>query len=154
MDHNYYMGLALELSWKALANGDLPVGSLIVRDNKVIGSGSNHARSINDPVSHGEIEAIRDACRNLGTTNHHGASCYTVMEPCPMCCWALLEAGVSQVILGARHAEMRRTEYGDYSLEKLVEMTGRELEVITDVRTSECEALRRSDPNWVEPESP
>ena len=71
-----------------------------------------------------------------------------------MCCWALLEAGVSQVILGARHAEMRRTDYGDYSLEKLVEMTGRELEVVTDIRTSECEALRRSDPYWAEPESP
>ena len=151
MDHDYYMGLALELSRKALANGDLPVGSLIVRDNKVIGSGSNHARSINDPVSHGEIEAIRDACHSLGTTDLSDASCYTVMEPCPMCCWALLEAGVSQVILGARHAEMRRTDYGGYSLEKLVEMTGRELDVVTRIRTAECEALRRSDPKWIEP---
>ena len=151
MDHDYYMGLALDLSRKALENGDLPVGSLIVRDNKIIGSGSNQARSTNDPVSHAEIEAIRDACRNLGTTDLGGASCYTVMEPCPMCCWALLEAGVSQVILGARHAGMRRTDYGGYALEKLVEMTGRELDVVTGIRTAECEALRRSDPKWIEP---
>ena len=151
LDHNHFMGLALELSRQALALGNVPVGSVIVRDGEVIGSGFNQARSGNDPTSHGETEAIRDACRRLGTTDLSGSTCYTAMEPCPMCCWALLEAGVVRLVLGARHADMRRTDYGRYSVETFLELAGREMVVVTGVRTAECEALRRSDPGWVEP---
>ena len=95
---------------------------------------------------------IRDACRRLGTTDLSGATCYTAMEPCPMCCWALLDAGVIRLVLGARHAGMRRRDLGRYSVEAMLEMIGHDMEVITGVRTSECEALRRGDPGWVEPE--
>ena len=70
-----------------------------------------------------------------------------------MCCWALQEARVARVVLGARHAEMRRVEFGGYSLEKLLELTGRSMAIVTGVRTAECEALRRSWSGWVEPES-
>ena len=150
-EHNHFMGLAIELSKKAMALDNVPVGSVIVRDGKVIGSGYNQAKSGNDPTSHGETEAIRDACRKLGTTDLSGATCYTAMEPCPMCCWALLEAGVNRLVLGARHAKMRRTDLGRYSVEELLAMTDRKMEVITSVRTAECEALRRSYPGWVEP---
>ena len=150
-DHDHFMGLAIELSKKALDLGNVPVGSVIVRDGAVIGSGYNQARSTNDPTSHGETEALRDACRRLGTTDLSGATCYTAMEPCPMCCWALLEAGVVRLVLGARHADMRRTDYGRYSVETFLELAGREMLVVTGVRTAECEALRRSDPGWVEP---
>ena len=151
-EHSHFMGLAIELSKKAMALGNVPVGSVIVRDGKVIGSGHNQAKSGTDPTSHGETEAIRDACRKLDTADLSGATCYTAMEPCPMCCWALLEAGVSRLVLGARHAEMRRTDYGHYSVEGLLSMTDRKMEVVTGVRTAECEALRRSYPGWVEPE--
>ena len=68
-----------------------------------------------------------------------------------MCCWALREAKVSRLVLGARHAEMRRVDYGAYAVESLLEMTGGTLEIVTGIRTAECEALRRSDPTWVEP---
>lgn len=151
MEHEDFMKQALDLSRKAMAAGNLPVGSLIVRDGTVIGAGYNQARTTNDPTSHAEIEALRDACRRLAVTDLRGATCYTVMEPCPMCCWALLEAGISRLVLGARHAAMRRTDYGAYSVEKLLAMTGRRMEIVSGVRTAECEALRRSDPNWVEP---
>ena len=150
-DHDRFMDMAIALSRKAMDEGNVPVGSVIVRDGDVIGSGHNRARSTNDPTSHGETEAIRDACRRLAATDLSGSTCYTAMEPCPMCCWALMEAGVGRLVLGARHAGMRRTDYGPYSVEALMDMTGRRMEVVTGVRTAECEALRRSDPNWVEP---
>ena len=150
-DHHHFMGLALDLSRQALALGNVPVGSVIVRQGQVIGSGINRARSDNDPTSHGETEAIRDACRRLGTTDLSGSTCYTAMEPCPMCCWALSEARISRLVLGARHAGMRRPDYGRYAVESLLALTGAPLEIITGIRTAECEALRRSDPNWVEP---
>jgi len=150
-DHDHFMEMAIALSRKAMDEVNVPVGSVIVRDGEVIGSGHNRARSANDPTSHGETEAIRDACRRLATTDLSGSTCYTAMEPCPMCCWALLEAGVGRLVLGARHAGMRRTDYGPYSVEALMDMTGRRMEVVTGVRAAECEALRRSDPGWVEP---
>ena len=150
-DHDHFMEMAIALSRKAMDEVNVPVGSVIVRDGEVIGSGHNRARSANDPTSHGETEAIRDACRRLATTDLSGSTCYTAMEPCPMCCWALMEAGVSRLVLGARHAGMRRADYGPYSVEALMDMTGRRMEDVTGVRTAECEALRRSDPGWVEP---
>ncbi|MBI4184142.1 MAG: nucleoside deaminase [Proteobacteria bacterium] len=151
LDHDHFMGLALEESRKALEEGNVPVGSVIVRDGKVLGRGRNRASSDTDPTAHAEMVAIRDACRRLGTTDLSGATCYTAMEPCPMCGWALQEAKVSRVVLGARHAGMRRTDYGDYAIEKLMRMTRRTMEVVTGVRVPECEAIRRSWKGWREP---
>ncbi len=141
-----FMDLALEESRLALEAGNAPVGSVIVRDGEVIGRGRNLVNSDVDPTAHAETVAIRDACANLNTPDLSGAACYTAMEPCPMCCWAIIEAGIGRLVLGARHAEMKRTDYGDYSAEKLLSMTGRKLEIVTGLRVAECEALRRSWP--------
>ena len=152
-DHEYFMGLALEESERARAAGNIPVGSVIVRDGKVIGRGCNRVDSDRDPTCHAEVDALRDACRNLDSRDLSGAACYTSMEPCPMCCWALQEARVARLVLGARHAEMRRVDYGGYSVEALLELAGRSMDIVTGVRTAECEAKRRSWTGWVEPEA-
>jgi hypothetical protein len=68
-----------------------------------------------------------------------------------MCGWALREAGIARLVLGARHAGMRRTDYGDYSIEKLLVLTRAELSITAGVRVAECEAMRRRWPRWVEP---
>ena len=143
-DRDYFMGLALEEAERGKAEGNIPVGSVIVRDGKVIGRGRNRVDSDRDPTCHAEVDALRDACRNLDSRDLSGAACYTTMEPCPMCCWALQEARVDRLVLGARHAAMRRTDYGGYSVEALLELTGRSLEIETGVRTPECETIRRS----------
>jgi tRNA(Arg) A34 adenosine deaminase TadA len=67
-----------------------------------------------------------------------------------MCCWAILEAGIKGLVLGARHAEMKRTDYGDYAVEKLLSMTRRKLEIVTGVMVADCEAIRRSWKGWKE----
>ena len=150
-DHHHFMGLTLEESRLALEAGNSPVGSIIVRDGEIIGRGQNRVISHFDPTCHGETDAIRNACSALGTPDLSGATLYTSMEPCPMCCWAIVLANIETLVLGARHAEMGRTDYGDYSVEKLLEMGNQSVNLVTGVRVAECEALRRSWSGWVEP---
>lgn len=150
-NHEQYMDLVLERCERALARGDLPVASIIVRDERIVGEGQNRAVTGGDPTAHAEVEAIRDASRKLGSGDLSGATLYSAMEPCPMCCWAIKEAKIARVVLGARHAGMRRVDYGAYSIEKLLAMTNASLELVTGVRVPECEAVRRRWKHWVEP---
>ena len=150
-DREHYMDLVLERCEQALARGDCPVASIIVRDGGIVGEGQNRAATGGDPTAHAEVEAIRDACRKGRGNDLAGATLYSAMEPCPMCCWAIKEARIARVVLGARHAGMRRVDYGEYSIEKLLVMTNAALELVTGVRVPECEAMRRRWKHWVEP---
>ena len=147
-DHDHCMDLALEEGRKGELEGNVPVGSVIVRDNEVIGRGHNEARSAPDATAHAEVQAIRDACRREDTLDLTGATLYTTMEPCPMCCWAILEAGIGRLVLGGRHDGMRkyghdrRTTLGGYVVETLLDLTNRKLDVVAGVRTRECERMR------------
>ena len=147
-DHDHFMSLALAEGRKGELEGNVPVGSVIVRDGEVIGSGHNEATSAPDATAHAEVQAIRDACRREGTLDLAGATLYSTMEPCPMCCWALLEAGIGRLVLGARHEGMRkhgqdrRATLGGYAVETLLDLTNRELDLVTGVRTRECERMR------------
>lgn len=143
LDHEHFMGLALELSREAAAQGNRPLGSLIVDANgKILAQGGNRVYSDFDPTAHGEIVVIREASRTLRTTNLSGCTLYTALEPCPMCCWAILEANVSRLVLGGRHAGIGRKDIGRYSVEKLLELTDRSIEFITGVKSKECEDFR------------
>jgi tRNA(Arg) A34 adenosine deaminase TadA len=141
-DHEHLMRLAIEEARRGGAAGNIAVGSVIVRAGAVIGTGHNTSRSGGDPIDHAEIVAIRDACRREGTHDLAGATLYTAMEPCPMCAWAICMTGIGRVVLGARHATFHRPEMGDYAIERLIEMTGANVEVITGVLEAECEGLR------------
>jgi tRNA(adenine34) deaminase len=151
MTDEFWMDAVLALCAEALARGDCPVAAVIVRDGAIVGEGQNRVATGGDPTAHAEVEAIRDAARRLGTPDLSGATLYSAMEPCPMCCWAIREARIARVVLGARHAGMRRTDYGAYSVEKLLAMTGARYELITGIRVAECEAMRRRWSRWVEP---
>ena len=77
-----------------------PFGCVIVKDSKVIGSGHNEVLKQRDPTCHGEVVAIRDACKNLNSHDLSGAVLYTTAEPCPMCLGAILWANIEQVYYG------------------------------------------------------
>ena len=77
-----------------------PFGSVVVKDGTRIGRGHNRVLADNDPTSHGEVEAIRDACRNLGSHDLEGCIIYTTAEPCPMCLGACLWANIKEVRYG------------------------------------------------------
>ena len=106
MDHKDYMRRALELAAQAGAEGDVPVGCVIVRDGEIVGEGRNRREENGDATAHAELEAIRDACRRLGSWRLHRCTMYVTLEPCPMCAGAILNARVSRVYFGARDREM------------------------------------------------
>src|SRR5262245_51749708 len=137
------MDLALGHAEEALARGDWPVGAVIVRDGAVLASGQNRQNTEGDVTWHAEFDAIRTATRLLGANRITGATVYTTMEPCPMCAGAMKLAGIRRLVLGARHAALRRTDMGDYSVEVFCRLTGFDLQVTTGVREDECMALRR-----------
>jgi tRNA(adenine34) deaminase len=147
-DHEYFMDRAMALATQAMEEGNRPAGSVIVRDGKIIGEGRNLVYTECDPTAHGEIVAIRRTAAHLKTVDLSGATLYTSMEPCPMCCWAIIDARISRLVLGCRHAALGRKDIGTYSVEALLAMTARPLEIVTGVRDKECEALRRSWPGW------
>ena len=147
-EHEKYMQRAMALAQQSIDDGNRPAGCVIVRDGEVVAEGRNLVNTDVDPTAHGEIVAIRHAARKLGNPYLPGCTLYTSMEPCPMCCWAMIDAKIPRLVLGCRHAALNRKDIGSYSVEALVAMTGRPLEIITGVREKECEALRRSWPGW------
>jgi guanine deaminase len=97
-----FMRRAIELSAQALQQGGArPYGAVVVMDGRIVGEGLNQAAKNFDPTSHGEVEAVRDACRNLKTTDLSGAELYTSCEPCSVCVATMLMAGISRMYYGA-----------------------------------------------------
>jgi tRNA(adenine34) deaminase len=143
MDDERYMREALALAEQAMARGDWPAGALVVRDGAIVGRGNNRQASGRDLTLHAETEALRDAFARLGTTDLSGAMLYASMEPCPMCAYAMRQAGVATLVLGARHADLGRTDLGHYSIEAFCHLIGYPLELRTGVVHAECVELRR-----------
>ncbi len=101
-----YMAQALELAREAAAAGETPVGCVIVRGDTVVGRGRNRREEKKSPLSHAELEAIREASRALGDWRLEGCALYVTLEPCPMCAGAILNARIPRVYFGARDPAM------------------------------------------------
>lgn len=97
-----FLGRALELARLGAARGDgTPYGAVIVKDNKIVGEGWNRSKAKTDPTAHGEVEAIQDACRRLGTRDLSGCVIYTNGgRPCPMCETACYWANLDEIVYG------------------------------------------------------
>jgi tRNA(adenine34) deaminase len=93
---------ALEEAERGAHEGEVPVGAILIRDNRVIGVGHNLPISMRDPTAHAEIVALRDACAHLGEYRLDGVSLYVTLEPCVMCVGALINARIAKVYYGAR----------------------------------------------------
>ena len=98
---NNYMKIAKELSEENLkTNAGGPFGACIVKNGKIIGKGSNHVLSNNDPTAHAEIVAIREACKNINSYNLSGCELYASCYPCPMCLSAIIWSNIKKVYYG------------------------------------------------------
>ena len=96
-----YMQMAIDEARTGIEHGDGgPFGAVVVKDGEVIGRGHNRVLGHHDPTAHGEVEAIRDACRRLGTYDLTGCDIYTTGEPCHMCLCACLWANRRRVYYG------------------------------------------------------
>ncbi|NLJ75443.1 MAG: nucleoside deaminase [Firmicutes bacterium] len=86
---------------KAFSKNEVPIGAVVVLNNKIIGRGHNRREELGDPTAHAEMLAIRDAAQRLGKWRLTGASLYVTLEPCPMCAGAIVNARVQKLIYGA-----------------------------------------------------
>jgi tRNA(adenine34) deaminase len=143
MNDERYMGEALALAEHAMSRGDWPAGAVIVKNGIIVGRGNNRQVTGRDLTLHAETEALRDAFVRLATTDLSGATLYASMEPCPMCAFAMRQAGIATLVLGARHADLGRTDLGRYSIERFCDLIGYPLELRTGVLHAECVELRR-----------
>jgi tRNA(adenine34) deaminase len=101
MNDEDYMRLALELARQGAAEGEVPVGALVVREGKIVGCGYNAPISSHDPSAHAEIQAMRAAARELGNYRLVGCTLYVTLEPCAMCAGAIQHARIARLVYGA-----------------------------------------------------
>src|SRR5215467_5431013 len=148
--HEPFMRIALEESARAVAEGNMGAGAVIVRDREVVSRAHNEATTLADVTAHAETQALRRLSLEWQVVNPalradagplKGTTLYTTVEPCPMCAWAICIAGISELVIGARYARMGLA-YGSYAIERLLEMTGQPLRVVSGVLHDECAALR------------
>jgi len=103
MSHEGYMSRALALARECLADGDVPVGCVIVSPaGKIIGEGRNRREADASATAHAEVEAISMACKALGSWRLTDCTLYVTLEPCPMCAGAIINARIAEVRYGAR----------------------------------------------------
>lgn len=109
-----FMNQAIELASKCMnhATGG-PFGAVIVRNDQVVGVGSNGVTTHNDPTAHAEISAIRDACTKLNTFSLDGCEIYTSCEPCPMCLGAIYWSRISRIFYGANRIDAAKIGFDD-----------------------------------------
>ncbi|MGO3345596.1 MAG: tRNA adenosine(34) deaminase TadA [Marinomonas sp.] len=96
-----WMMQALLLAEQAATESEIPVGAIVVLDGKVIGTGYNAPISNCDPTAHAEIQALRDACKNVNNYRLTGATLYVTLEPCSMCAGAIVHSRVARVVYAA-----------------------------------------------------
>lgn len=143
-NHERFMRMALDEARKAAREGNVGVGSVIVRGGAEVARGRNLVPTTGDPTAHAETVALREAASALGTDDFAGCALYTTFEPCPMCCGAIMVAGISALVMGGRPRE--ETRWGGYTPERLLQMAnwGDRLRVTTGVLTAECEEIHRA----------
>jgi tRNA(adenine34) deaminase len=97
---SFFIEEALKEANKALGLKEVPVGAVIVKDNKIISRSFNLKETLNDPTAHAEILAIRKACEVLNNWRLSGCEMYVTLEPCPMCASAIAQARISKLYIG------------------------------------------------------
>lgn len=95
---DFYMKLALNESLKALKSGDVPIGCVIVKDDKIISKAYNKKEKLNNVTKHAEIIAIEKACKKLKTWHLDECTIYTTMEPCLMCSGAIIQSRIKKIV--------------------------------------------------------
>ena len=105
MQDQEFMEAALALAKEAMAEGEVPVGCVIVRNGQIVGRGRNRRETHKTALGHAEIEAISDACRNLGGWRLWDCTMYVTLEPCPMCAGTIINARIPRVVCCARDAK-------------------------------------------------
>ena len=109
----HFMREAIRLADESVASGGGPFGAVIVKDGELIAGASNRVTLDNDPTAHAEVNAIRQACRQLGTFDLKGSVIYTSCEPCPMCLGAIYWAGIDRIYYANTREDAAAADFAD-----------------------------------------
>ncbi len=122
-DNKTFMNEAIRLAESNIEkqNGG-PFGAVIVKNGKVVGRGNNQVTSHNDPTAHAEVQAIRDACKNLNTFNLEGCEIYASCEPCPMCLGAIYWARLDKLYYAGTKDDAAKANFDDSFIYKEFEL--------------------------------
>lgn len=112
-EHIKFMKKAIALSVENVTKGGGPFGAVIVKDGKIVATGTNGVTRHNDPTAHAEVSAIRKASRKLGTYNLEGCVIYTSCEPCPMCLGAVYWAHLDKMYYGNTKTDAKNIGFDD-----------------------------------------
>ena len=136
---NKYMEIDIKEAKKGIENGDGgPFGCVIVKDNKIVGKGHNRVVLKHDATCHGEMEAIRNASKNLNTFDLSGCELYTTGEPCPMCLSACLWANIEKVYYGCTIVDNENIGFRDNKFDNLMGGRKKLKSYLTQIDRDEC----------------
>jgi tRNA(adenine34) deaminase len=135
--HEHYMQQALLQAQQAFAEDEVPIGAVVVCNNRIIGRGYNQVERLHDATAHAEMLAITAASDFLGSKYLEGCTLYVTIEPCPMCAGALRWVQLERVVYGAGESKFGYSRFGP-------EMLHPKTEVVTGVLEDECRKLMRS----------
>ena len=125
--HEHFMGEAINCAINGVNNNEGgPFGCVIVKNGKIIGRGNNKVTSTNDPTAHAEVEAIRNACKNLDSFQLTGCVLYTSCEPCPMCLGAIYWARPEKVYYGCDKKDAANIGFDDEFIYKELQLTNQQ----------------------------
>ena len=148
LNHLFYMNEAVSEAIegiKSLHGG--PFGSVIIQQDPVskeyniVGRGHNRVILLKDPTCHGEMEAIRDACKNLGTFDLRGCILYTTAEPCPMCLSACMWANIQKIYYGCTREETDCIGFRDDVFYKKLNLQLSDVEYVQHIESEACHDL-------------
>ena len=139
VDHEKYMRQAIELAQHAAALDEVPVGAVVVLENRVLAAAHNERERLHDPTAHAEMIAITQAASALGSWRLESCTLYVTLEPCPMCAGAVQQARFGSVVYGATDPKAGAVK----SLYRLLEdqRLNHQVQVIEGVLAEECGRL-------------
>ncbi len=134
--NEHFLQEAIRLADESIANGGGPFGAVVVKDGRIIGRGNNRVTLNNDPTAHAEVQAIRDACLELGDFQLTGCELYVNCEPCPMCLAAAYWARVDAIYFAATAADAAEAGFDDVVIKQeiLREPSERHLPILQALR--------------------
>lgn len=133
-----YMKKAIRYAGRSLLSDDVPIGCVIVKNNKIIGYGYNKKEELRSPIAHAEIMAIKMAAKNLNSYHLEGCDIYVTLEPCLMCVGAILNARIKNLYFGARNKRFGAV-ISHQKIEKLI--TNHKISYESGILERECASL-------------
>ena len=141
MNDREYMMAALEQAHAASAEGEVPVGAVLVKDGKILACTHNRREATGNPMDHAEVLALQEGAAHLGSWRLEGSTLYVTLEPCPMCAGALVQARVARLVFGARDLKLGAAG-SRYNLVS-DETTHHRIEITDGILEEECREVLR-----------